>query len=253
MRYADFKFPAPFLAVLLTAFSLLLFNFETKGQAALIALLFGDKVASENFNLSLEVGMNFSDISNFENAKKRRGAINFGIAGNIRLSDNWYVSPNVYFWSRRRLHLNSFSLYTGNPSIDSQFVDVPTNFVMNYIDVPVLFSYQTDNKKFRFSTGPQLSFMQNTTASFSGVDGDFEQDFNELVHDIDFGALIDVAYILGKAHKGKGLHLHFRYYYGFTNVFDNGVLVDDNQLSFYSFHISLPFITDELAARNLEN
>ncbi len=47
-------------------------------QAAILAVIFGDKVASEEFNLSLELGWNFSTVSNFTTIK-RTNATNFGL------------------------------------------------------------------------------------------------------------------------------------------------------------------------------
>ena len=40
---------------------------QGNAQAALLGLIFGDKVASENFNLSMEFGANYSGVSNFQN------------------------------------------------------------------------------------------------------------------------------------------------------------------------------------------
>ena len=48
------------------------------GQAALLVLLFGDKVASENFYFSLKAGANYSNINNLDNAKTDWG-LNFGL------------------------------------------------------------------------------------------------------------------------------------------------------------------------------
>ncbi len=241
-------------SLILTSLILLTSISESKAQAAILALLFGDKVASENFNLSMELGFNYSEISNLEDERRRVGALNFGIAGNARLAKNWFLSPNIYFLSRRRIQFNSLTLSTGNPSVDNEFVNVPASLTISYIDVPVLVYYQTKNKKFRFGTGPQISFMQNTVVKYEGSNGEFEQNINEFVNKSDLSAMIDFAYILGKAHKGKGIHLHLRFSQGFSDVFDsNGSTPEDhNQLSFYSFHISLPFITEELAAKNLE-
>ena len=42
------------------------------GQAAILALIFGDKVASENFNLSMEIGGNFTRYSNLDNFDRTR-------------------------------------------------------------------------------------------------------------------------------------------------------------------------------------
>ena len=84
------------------------------------------------------------------------------------------------------------------------------------------------------------------------MNGNFDQDFEPFVNSTDYGVIADFGYILGQAHKGKGVHIHLRYYYGMTDIFKDGVSTEDNNASYISFHLSLPFITDELAAKNLE-
>ncbi len=224
---------------------------KASGQAAIIALLVGDKVASENFNLSMELGGNFSQFSNLQNTKGRPLAINFGIAGNLLLSKNWFLSPTIYFLSRRKLDLSSLSLNSGNLNLDKEFMDKPAQIKVGYIDIPIFLFFQTNSKKFRFGMAPQVSFLVGSEAVITGDQGDFKQNFESFTNDMDYGLLGDFAYILGKAHQGKGIHLHLRYYYGLADVFTSDFSSDDNLASYFSFHISLPFITDELAAKNL--
>ena len=72
-------------------------------QAALFAILFGDKVASGKFNISLELGGAFPNYSNISNTDLSKLGINFGIGGNLKLSENWFLSPNIYFLAKRNL------------------------------------------------------------------------------------------------------------------------------------------------------
>ncbi|AZQ64868.1 PorT family protein [Flammeovirga pectinis] len=225
---------------------------QSYGQAAILALLFGDKVASENFNISLELGSTYMGYSNLENSKSSKLGLNFGIAGNIKIADNWFVSPSAYFLARRNAQFSSLSLDSGNPSLDANFQNVNTSIDLNYIDVPIFISYQTNNKKFRYSVGPQVSFLNSSNATFKGAEGKFVQDVGGSTGSLDYGAIADFAYILGKAHKGRGIHLHLRYYYGMTDVFTDEISSGYNRNSFVSLHLSLPFITDALAKKNLE-
>ena len=222
------------------------------GQAAILALLFGDKVASENFNLSMEFGVVLPGYDNIENKDNIKRGINFGIAGNVRLSDNWYLSPNAYFLARRNLQLSSFSLNSANSILNEEFRDVPAALNMGYIDLPVFIHYQTNNRKWRFGAGPQLSILRSAEAEYSGSEGTFDYDVKDQLNSIDYGMVGDIVYVLGKAHKGRGIHIHLRYYQGFSDVFDNSFISGKNQSRFFSVHVSLPFITDELAAKNLE-
>ena len=74
---------------------------QMSGQAAIIALIFGDKVASEQFNISLELGGNFSYFSEMEDISQFKYGLNFGIAGNVQLNESWYLIPSAFFLSKR--------------------------------------------------------------------------------------------------------------------------------------------------------
>jgi hypothetical protein len=224
---------------------------QVKGQAAIIALLFGDQVASEKFNISLEFGVNQPFYSNLPDSRRSRLGINFGIGANIQLSDNWFLCPNAYFLAARRVGLNSFTPTTGKIPIDDSFANAETEMLLKYIDVPIFLHYQTDNKKFRFGLAPQVSFSTSAVAMFEGGEGDFEQDISDDIHALDYGLIGNFTYVLGKAYKGRGIHLHLRYYYGFQDVFKDDYIDGNNHTQFISAHLSLPFITDELAEKNL--
>lgn len=234
------------------AVSVLLFSTTlVHAQAALFAMLFGDKVASEKFNISLEVGGVFPAYTNIENDAAL--GINFGMAGNLKLSEHWYMSPNIYILARRNLTLDQFLLNSGNDVLDSQFMNVPTDIKLRYIDVPVLFYYETKNRKYRFGLGPQVSFLQNSEATFTNNQGEFTQDLDGYISDVDYGLMADFGYILGNAHKGKGIHIHLRYYYGFVDVLNDQLSTATNNSNYLSLHLSFPFITDELAEKNLKD
>ncbi|WP_034062471.1 porin family protein [Lacinutrix jangbogonensis] len=237
------------LALLITLF----FSVQTlTAQAAIFALLFGDKVASENFNISLEIGGAFSSYSDLDFNDNGKFGLNFGIGGNVKLSENWFVSPNIYFLAQRNTTFNNFSLATGDAGLDAQFSNTTAEIELNYIDIPILVTYQTNNKKYRFSLAPQVSLLQKSRAVYANEKGEFKQNVADYMEDVDYGMVVDFGYVLGKAHKGKGVYLHARYYYGFNNVFKDIVSTSTNRNSYFSLHLTLPFITDELANKNLE-
>ena len=55
-------------------------------------MIFGDKVASENFNLSLLIGGNLASVSNVDDSKLYFG-LNFGLGCNIKLNEKLYLTP----------------------------------------------------------------------------------------------------------------------------------------------------------------
>lgn len=237
----------------LVTFGIVMLSISLHSQAALFAILFGDKVASEKFNISLEAGGTFPNYSKISNTDRSKLGINFGIGGNLKLSENWFLSPNIYFLAKRNIQLKDFSLNTSNPALNAQFVGVPTEVTLSYIDIPVFIHYQTNNKKYRFGVAPQISLLQKSRGIFSNSSGDFTQNFDGQTRDVDYGMMASFGYVLGKAHKGRGVHLYLRYYHGFTDILNDALSTQNNRSNYLSLHLSLPFITDELAKKNLRD
>lgn len=65
---------------------------KVKSQAALLALIFGDKVASEKFHLSVDLGMNFASMPGLEKQNGTHGFY-FGLGTFIKLNDKWALTP----------------------------------------------------------------------------------------------------------------------------------------------------------------
>lgn len=225
---------------------------QARGQAALIAMVFGDKVASEDFNLSMEIGPVLPMYTNVAGSERAKIGLNFGIAGNIKLSENWFLSPNAYFLAKRSTNIQSFSPVTNDATINVAFANTETQIELKYIDLPVFIHYQTTNKKYRVGLAPQISFLRSAEAVFSNNQGDFTEDVSDFVNSTDFGMIYNLTYVLGKAHKGRGIHVHLRYHQSFSDAFSNDFISGDNRANFFSLHVSLPFLTDELAEKNLE-
>ncbi|THD66451.1 PorT family protein [Robertkochia marina] len=222
---------------------------KLQGQAAIVAMLFGDQVASEEFNLGFELGMNWSDYSNIEGVRGKH-AIRIGMSGNIKLSESFYLSPAIYFLSQRSFHFKNLSLDTGNPLFDNEFQNTGGRGQLRYVDLPVMTWFALD--KWRIGLGPQVSFLTSSNLTFEGPEGNFERDIEENTNAIDYGIMTGLSYELGKARKGKGIFLQLRYYQGFSDIFEDSLLAPENKQHFFAVHVSLPFITEELAQKNLE-
>ncbi len=236
------------ILVLITTLTFSIGVQKAYSQAAILAIIFGDKVASEEFNLSLELGWNFSTVSNFTNIK-RTNATNFGLGCNFKLSEKFYLSPSIFFLSKRKYNFSSYSLNTGVDNIDNEFMNKSGNGNLSYIDVPVLLWYEIN--KVRLGVGPQVSFLTSSNLVFNGDQGDFTQNIKDNTNNIDYGIVASVGYELGKARKGKGIFIQAKYYQGFADIYNDQINTQSNQGSYFSIHLSLPFITDELANKNL--
>ena len=74
-------------------------SFSTARSQVLIALVFGDKLNTPNIEFGLNVGGNFSTLTNYPDAKYTTG-INLGLYFNFKLSDHFYLHPELQFLNR---------------------------------------------------------------------------------------------------------------------------------------------------------
>ncbi len=226
--------------------------FQSQGQAAILALIFGDKVASEEFNISLELGGGFASYSNLPGSEFAGTTFDFGIGLNRKINENFYFTPAIYFVSRRQAQVASYSLDSGNPDLDALFTNDQTRINLNYIDVPLIFSYQTNSGKMRYSAGAQMSFRGNVTADLTIDEGTFNQGFKKYTNSFDWGPIAEVAFNMQAARKGKGLLIRARYYQGLNDIFKDNFTPNNVRNSGFVVMLSLPFVTDEIAKGNLE-
>ena len=78
-------------------FSLLSFLLIPSARSqVLIALIFGDKLNTPNIEFGLNVGANFTTMTNYPAAKYKTG-LNIGLYFNFKLTDHWYLHPELLF------------------------------------------------------------------------------------------------------------------------------------------------------------
>ena len=224
--------------------SILLFSIfasisKVNGQAALLALIFGDKVASEKFHLSVDAGMNFASLPGLAQQKGTNGFY-FGLGTFIKLNDKWAVTPEFKPVSPRGakdvLPLKDYS---------AVLTEVSYNLALKYIDVPVLLQYKITPKLFA-SAGPQFSFLTSAKQVSSGklplgntvdIEEKLKSDFKSLY----LSAPLELGYSLSSARKGKGLDVKVRYNIGLSEVFAKDSYGSSKGSTIQVF-LSFPFI-----------
>lgn len=233
-----------FLSVLLLIIAIVSMPSNAKSQAALLVLLFGEDVASENFYFSLKVGGNLSTLSGVEGAKNALG-LNFGVMASIRLTDRLFLVPEFMPLSPKGAKNIPFRS-TGNATLD-QLIQPPTSTAMqmNYIDIPVVAKYYVSND-LGLEIGPQLSILTSAKDVYRGKIKDdddlvFESNVKSSLNSIDVGLVAGLTYSLWNARGGDGIFLHARYAFGLMDI------VKDNpgdavKNSAFQFSISFPFI-----------
>ncbi|WP_160143906.1 porin family protein [Chryseolinea soli] len=221
---------------LLTFFLTLAACTLSHGQAAILVMIFGDKVASENFNFSLIGGFNVCNVTNYPGGKAILGA-HFGLGANIRLGKSWYLIPEFKPFSYKGFQ-STESLVTGDPAIDEAFHEVKTLWRSKYMEFPVLLHYRPTNR-WQFGLGPQVNFLTGAKRIYEGSPGTFTKNSEDQFHEVDWGMAVNATYRLSTQRDGKGINIQARYYRGFSYVLLNG---DNNVNSVFSLSLEFPFI-----------
>ena len=211
-------------------------------QAALLAIIFGDKVATENFHLSVDIGMNFSSLPGLEKQEGTNG-LYYGLGTFIKFSDKWALTPEFKPVSPRGAKnvppLKDYS---------TVLTDVSYDIALKYIDVPVLVQYKITPRLFA-SAGPQISFLTSAKQVAEGklpagnnvkVEENFKSDFESLY----FSVPLEVGYTFSKAHKGKGLDIKLRYNIGVSEMIKNTSYGASRGSTFQVF-LSFPFVKEK--------
>lgn len=207
-------------------------------------MLFGEKVASENFYFSLKAGANFSDLSNAQDGAEMHIGFNFGLLATIKVNEKLFIIPEFSPLSPKGV--KDFPLSTsGNEDLDALLPDSRSGpWELYYIDIPVVVKYYP-HKKFNIGAGPYLSILTGANNKFlSTIDGKdllVEEDFKSELNTIDAGMVFELGVSLWEARKGKGLNIHARYVLGMMDIVkDNDG--DTVKNSLFQVFVSFPFI-----------
>jgi len=200
---------------------LLIASSASKGQAALLVLIFGDKAATENFHFSLKLGVNYSIFHGYDEGQNGVG-LNFGLVNNIKVTEKLSFIPEFIPLAARQIK-DVPVLSTGNPDLDDLLGDVEyTDRKLKYIDIPLLLKFKL-SERFSISAGPQISFLTGAKDTYksSAIDDVIlttELDIKSAIRKMDAGAVIDMMYILVPPKGGKGVNLYLRYIKGFMDL-----------------------------------
>jgi hypothetical protein len=215
------------------------------GQAALLVLLFGEQVASEEFYFSLKLGANVAEVTGFEGGSTRL-ALNFGLLATIKLSDQFYVVPEFAPLSGKGI--SKFpTVSTGDPNLDALLGnDNKTSVEFNYLDIPVVVKYYPLTT-LNVGVGPYVSYLlaaerrvQGSLAS-TGSPLTLIDDVKARFNKWDYGAVFEVGYAPWRTAKTDELNFHLRYALGLSNI--NGDAGGKTlSHSVFQIFVSLPFM-----------
>lgn len=190
---------------------------KVQSQAALLVLIFGDKVASEKFHLSIDAGLNFAMMDGVGDSDPKAG-LHFGLGTFTKLSEKWVL--NVEF--KPLSYRNRYDVISINPIAD--FIPgARTDLRINYIDVPILARYYFA-KRFYVAAGPQVSFLtsaeQKTTGLLpSGAEATVVKSEKSAFSNVHFAIPLELGWVVQGTHNGQGIDFRVRYSQGVSDLF----------------------------------
>ena len=207
------------LALVATCSALLLVSAPARGQV-LMGYLFGDKLASETFNMGFEVGMNFSSLDGLGGAE-RMNRTAFRLFGDWRFSENFHLGGAVLPFAGRGAE-GLTPVPTGDPALDSQVAGGSMTRSLNYVEIPLLLKWAPKREEgFRVGAGPSFGIVTGAndryeTVTPSGTDFVVEQDIGGQLPGFDLGLSVDVEW------RFKLLSIAARYTEGLTDMRQEG-------------------------------
>jgi hypothetical protein len=220
--------------------------YKAHSQVALVILIFGDKVASENLHLNLDAGLSFTSLPGVPGAETRLNPY-FGMGIFMKMNDKWAFVPEF-----KPLSPKGAKSVPGIKDYSTTLTNIDYNVLANYIDVPLLVQFRATKRLF-FSTGPQINFLTSarqqsvgTTASGESVRviQDVESTFNKVYYQFP----IEAGYSVSLQKGGMGMDIKVRYNFGLSEMIADKSYGSSRGSSFMVF-LSFPFINEEVPAK----
>jgi opacity protein-like surface antigen len=171
---------------------------------------------AQNDNIGLKAGVNYANLTNFDEGYSGRIAYHFGLIAELTITEKFSVQPEI--------------LYS---KLGSQFKDGDNKATLseNYLSVPLLFKYNFSEKT-SIEVGPYLGLL--LTAKNKGkMEGEsFEEDVIQGFNQTDFGYAFGVTYNIS-----NNIFASLRYNLGTKNVIKDS----EEKINNSAFQLSLGY------------
>ncbi len=210
-------------------------SFTTARSQILIALVFGDKLNTPNIEFGLNVGGNLTTLTDHPDAKYLTG-MNIGMYFNFKLSDHFYLHPELLFMNQMGSRgLDDRDLPSGPEWTENE--TLKTWREMNYGTLIFLPRYKLTNQLY-FEAGIHGSLLLSADSYVTvNPESTSELQYKDCIRaDL---TKMDVGFDVGFGYKfghGKGVNLSLRFSHGFVNT-----LKDVSQPAEYNrgFHVQV--------------
>jgi len=223
-----------------TAVFILLITFAAcmAHSQVLIALLVGDKLNSDKFELGIRLAGNWQNLTGYDGTSSRFG-IGFGIYGTLKLSDKFSLQPELFFKDPRGadgVPANEF----GHPDLDPLLENAEVTAKLAYVSLPVLLKYHL-TPQISVGFGPQIGYLSSARNEYvaqvySKEDLVFKDDIKDTLNNFDFALAFNLEYRLMKK---RAIQIGLRYYLGLSDIVkDNSG--DSVRNSVFQVYIGIP-------------
>lgn len=202
----------------------------------IIALLFGDKLNSDEVEFGLVISPTITNITKTES--KAKTELNLGLYFNVKMNDNLYLHPEVTV--KGSFGAKDLPVYpTGNDSLDNLFSTGTVQRNIRAICLPMLLRFRIYKPLFG-QAGIQCDWLLNTKDVFkseiNGNDLRYTIKLEDEVPRFDIGLTAGLEF---KLKKDKGMSLGLRYYYGGTDILDTPAGTQMNTAWVFNVHIPI--------------
>jgi hypothetical protein len=213
-------------------------------QSSIVSQIAGDKAASDRLYFGLKFGMSCTQLKGLGYGD-RLGGFDFGLAATVKLADKLFLSPEVTLFSRKGATDIPF-VTTGDPALDPYFAD-PTKsaIVLDSLEIPVRVMYRLGH--FELGAGPFVGFLNSASERFRAELGTGEEllhvrDVTEDYRKLNYGLVLEAAWIITMPRGGEGLVLHIRYQGGLADIVKDPAVAGSVRTSGLQIFLSFPFI-----------
>ena len=189
-----------------------------RAQGIVLGMLFGDRLASETFNIGFEIGMNLATVNNLEGASRAPGPL-IGLFASWRFSEHYHLFTGVLPLSYKGAK-DAEPIPLNDPQLDPLVAAGRMERDLDYVDIPVLFQLaQRRDGGLRVGVGPQVGILVSAKDRYAGTTAQgasvvIENDIEDSTERFDAGVAVDAEYRFG----GFPLAIGIRYYHGLTDV-----------------------------------
>jgi len=189
-----------------------------RAQGVVLGILFGDRLASETFNIGIEIGANLATLEGLDGASRSPGPL-FGLFASWRFSEHYHLFTGVLPLSSKGAK-DADPIPLNDAELDPLVAAGRMERDLGYVDIPILFQLaQRRDGGFRVGVGPQIGFLVSAKDRYAGTTtqgtaATIENDIDDSVEGFDAGVSVDAEYRF----SGLGLAIGIRYYHGVTDI-----------------------------------